>query len=71
MHVMPQDNPAENEGNEISMPKLRRDNDLAMSEMQKIRKNIQMPKMWISRSLGTFVGLFIFVFKYAAVICVS
>ena len=52
MRVMPQDNPAENEGNEIPMPKLRRDNDLAMSEMQKIRKTIQMPKMWISGTLG-------------------
>lgn len=54
MHVMSQDNPAEDEGNEIPMPKLRRDNDLAMSKMQKVPETIQMPEVRLSGTLGTF-----------------
>ena len=49
---MPQDNPTEDEGDEISVPKLRGDNDLAMPEVQKIRKTLQMPEMRISGTLG-------------------
>jgi hypothetical protein len=40
MHIMPQNNPTENQGNKIPVSKLRRDNHLAVSKMQEIRKTI-------------------------------
>jgi len=59
MHIMPQDNPTKNQSNEIPMPKLWRDHDLAMPKMQKVCETLQMPKMRICWTLGAFVGPYI------------
>jgi len=70
MHVMPQNHSPNNRSNKIPVPKLRRNNHMALLKMPKIRKTIPLPKMRIYWALGAFTGSFLFVFKYAAVICV-
>jgi hypothetical protein len=70
MHIMPQNHSANNRSNKIPMPKLRRNNHMALLKMPKIWKTIPLPKMRIYWALGAFTGPFLFVFKYVAVIFV-
>jgi len=58
MHIMPQNHSPNNRSNKIPVPKLRRNNHMALLKMPKIRKTIPLPKMRIFGSLGTFGGLF-------------
>ena len=52
MHIMPQNHSPNNRSNKIPLPKLRRNNHMALLKMPKIRKTIPLPKMRIYWTVG-------------------
>jgi len=52
MHIMPQNNSARHRTHKVSMPKLRRNHNLAMQQMPKIWKTIPLPEMRLPRTIN-------------------
>ncbi len=51
MHIVPQGYPSRHRGNKIPLPKLRRNNHLALLHVPKVRKDLSLPKVRFYRSL--------------------